>query len=132
MEDNHIGDDRARNFAAALRKFEQDSDPAPLTALFAGDATTLRFDGRGERRGEVEQFWREYREQFREVRTTFYNVVEGADQFALEWTSAVTMPDDRPLEYRGVTVIDLDGDEIIRLRTYYDSAAFMQVPAEAG
>jgi ketosteroid isomerase-like protein len=128
MEDNRINDPRARDFAAGLRKFEQDSDPASLTPLFAEDATLLRLDGRGEREG-VEQFWREYRAQFDEVRTTFHNVVEGSDQFALEWTSKATLTDGRPLEYLGVTVIDLDGDKITRLRTYYDSAAFTLVPA---
>jgi len=132
MEDNHIADDRARTFVARLRSFEQDSDPSGLVALFAPDATVLRFDARGERSGEVEQFWREYREQFREVRSTFYNVVEGNDQFALEWTSDVVMPDERPITYRGVTVLDLDGEKIVRLRTYYDSAALMLVPASPG
>jgi hypothetical protein len=34
------------------------------------------------------------------------------------------------LQYRGVTVIVLDGDKITKLRTYYDSAQFAAVPAE--
>jgi ketosteroid isomerase-like protein len=131
MEDNHIRDDRARAFAGGLRKFEQDSDLGVLTPLFAEGATLFRFDGRGERCG-VEQFWREYRDQFHEVRTTFFNAVEGGDQIALEWTSEATLTDGRPLEYQGVTVLDLDGDKITRLRTYYDSAAFTQVPARTG
>ncbi|WP_300015111.1 nuclear transport factor 2 family protein [Pseudonocardia sp.] len=131
MEDNHIADDRARRFVAGLRRFEQDSDTAVFAALFAPDAVTERLDARGERQGEVAEFWREYRDQFQEVRTTFFNVVEGDDQFALEWTSSGTLRDDRPIDYRGVTVIDLDGDAITRLRTYYDSAAFVLVPAES-
>ena len=129
MEDNHITDPRARSFAAGLRKFEQDSDPAPFVALFAPDAVTERLDARGERRGEVEDFWKEYRAQFDEIRTTFVNVVEGDDQFALEWTSTGTLSGGRPIDYRGVTTIDLDGDLITGLRTYYDSAAFVLVPA---
>jgi ketosteroid isomerase-like protein len=128
MQDNHIDDPRARTFAAALRRFEQDSDTAAFAELFAEDATLQRLDARGER-GDVEAFWREYRDQFGEVKTTFYNVVEGSDQFALEWTSDATLTDGRPLSYRGVTVIDLDGEKIIRLRTYYDSAVFTPVAA---
>ncbi len=93
-----------------MRKFEQDSDPAPLIALFATDAVTERLDARGERQGEVEEFWKEYRAQFHEIRTTFFNVVEGDDQFALEWTSTGTLSGGRPIDYRGVTSIDLDGD----------------------
>lgn len=128
MEDNHINDDRARAFAGGLRKFEQDSDTAAFAELFAEGATLQRLDARGER-GDVEGFWREYREQFDEIRTTFYNVVEGSDQFALEWTSKATLNGGRDIEYRGVTVIDLEGELIVRLRTYYDSAVFTLVPA---
>lgn len=124
MEDNHIADDRFRRFVAELRRFEQHSDPAPLTAQFTDDAVTERLDARGERTGAVEQFWREYREQFDELRTTFFNAVEAGDQVALEWKSEGTLPGGRPVAYRGVTVLDYAGDRIMRLRTYYDSAVF--------
>jgi hypothetical protein len=86
MEDNHVRDDRARTFAARLR-FEQYSDPSGLVELFADGAITQPFDARGERKGEVQQFWTEYRGQFDEVRTTFYNAIQGPDEFALAWTS---------------------------------------------
>ena len=105
--------------------------PTPSTALFATDAATEGPGARGEHKGEVKQFWQEYRDQFTQISTTFHNVVEGDDRFALEWTSNGTLRDDRPIDYRGVTVIDLDGDTITRLRTYYDSAAFVLVPAES-
>ena len=101
MQDNHITDPRARGFVAALRRFDQSSDPTALSELFAPDATP----------------------------TTFVNVVEGTDEFALEWTSTGTLTDDRSITYRGVTVIDLDGEKIVRLRTYYDTAAFTLTPA---
>jgi ketosteroid isomerase-like protein len=126
--DNHISDPRARAFVAALRRFEQDADPTPLTELFAAGATAMRLDARGERT-DVTGFWTEYRTQFRELSTTFVNAIEGEHQVALEWTTTATLTDDRPLDYRGVTVIDLDGDEIVALRTYYDTAAFTLVPA---
>lgn len=128
MPDNHITDSRARKFVAALRSFEQSSDPAPLNALFAPDATLTRLDARGER-GDVAAFWREYRAQFHELSTTFSNIVEGVDEFALEWVSTATLTGDRPITYRGVTIIDLDGPRIVRLRTYYDTAAFTMTPA---
>lgn len=128
--DNHISDPRARTFVATLRKFEQDSDPAPLAALFSEGATLTRLDARGER-SDATAFWREYRDQFHELSTTFTNAVESADQIALEWTTRATLTDDHPLDYRGVTVIDLDGDDIVALRTYYDTAAFTPIPASA-
>lgn len=123
MQDNHISDDRARRFVAALRRFEQDGDPSGLTGLFTGDATAQRMDARGERT-DVEAFWREYRGQFDELSTTFVDAVEGPDQVALEWTSAGTLRGGHPIHYRGVTVLDLKGDAVAALRTYYDTAAF--------
>ncbi len=128
--DDQISDPRARTFADALQQFEQDSDPAPLVRLFSDGATATRLDARGERT-DVAAFWTEYRAQFHELTTTFVHAVEGADQVALEWTTTATLTDDRPLDYRGVTVIDLDGDDIVALRTYYDTAAFTPIPATA-
>lgn len=132
MADTNISDDRARTFASALQTFEKDGDAAAFAELFTDDAVTQRLDARGERRGEVEQFWQEYRAQFDSISTTFYDVVEGGDRVALEWTSDATLSDGRPLQYRGVTIIDLDGDDkISKLRTYYDSAQFTTSTAVA-
>jgi ketosteroid isomerase-like protein len=129
-DDTQISDDRARAFADGLQTFEKDGEAAAFAALFADDATTQRLDARGERRGEVEQFWQEYHNQFESISTTFHNVVEGSDEFALEWTSDARLTDGRPIQYRGVTVIILDGDKISKLRTYYDSAQFAAIPAD--
>lgn len=131
MEDNHITDGRARTFVAALRRFEQDSDPVPLVGLFADDATLTRLDARGERT-DATAFWTEYRAQFHDLSTTFIDAVEGDDQVALEWTSTGTLTDDRPIDYRGVTVLDLSGDRISALRTYYDTAAFTPTRGSTG
>ena len=130
MADTNISDDRARKFAAGLHELDKNCDARAFAALFTDDAVTQRFDARGERRGEVEQFWQEYRAQFQSISTTFYDVVEGGDRFALEWTSDATLSDGRPIRYRGVTVIDLDGDKVSRLRTYYDSAQFAATTAD--
>jgi ketosteroid isomerase-like protein len=129
MSDIAISDDRARTFATALQTFEKDGEVAAFAALFAADAVTQRFDARGERRGEVEQFWQEYRAQFDSISTTFSGVVENGDRSALEWTSEGVLADGRPIRYRGVTVIDLAGNEITKLSTYYDSAQFAAIPA---
>ena len=129
MADTNISDDRARTFATALQTFEKDGDAPAFAALFTDDAVTQRFDARGERSGEVAQFWQEYRDQFNSISTTFYDVVEGGDRHALEWSSEAELTDGRPITYRGVTVIDLDGDKITRLRTYYDSAQFAATTA---
>ena len=43
----------------------------------------------------------------------------------LEWTTAATLPAGKPVEYSGVTVLDLAPDAVARLRTYYDTAVFV-------
>ena len=124
MEDNHISDPRARRFVAALRRFEQDADPDELLGQFAADATVSRLDARGERT-DLAEFWQEYRRSFEKLSTTFVDAVEGDDQVALEWTTTATLPGGRPVEYSGVTVLDLAADAVARLRTYYDSAVLL-------
>ena len=127
-----ISDNRARSFADALQRFEKDGDVASFAQLFAPDAVTQRFDARGERRGEVAQFWQEYHDQFDSITTTFANVVEDKDAFALEWSSDAILVSGRAISYRGVTVVDFEGgDSITTLRTYYDSAQFSVAPADS-
>ena len=128
MTDIQIEDDRARGFADALQEFERSGDPADLVALFTDDATLTRLDARGERT-DPEAFWREYRDQFDDLRTTFTHSLEGEDGCALEWTSTGTLSTGRPIEYRGVTVLEFDDGAVTRLRTYYDTAAFIAPPA---
>jgi ketosteroid isomerase-like protein len=128
MADIQIDDDRARGFATALQQFEQSGDPTDLVALFAYDATLTRLDARGERT-DAEGFWREYRDQFDDLRTTFDHAVEGDDRCALEWSSTGSLATGRPVEYRGVTVVEFDGPKVAHLRTYYDTAAFVAPPA---
>lgn len=123
MQDNHVKDERLRRFVAALRRFEQDGDES-LLELFAPDATATRLDARGDRT-DVASFWKEYRAQFRELSTTFVNSVEGGPQAALEWVTRATLTSGRPVEYRGVTVLDMDDSQIAAVRTYYDTAALL-------
>jgi ketosteroid isomerase-like protein len=47
--------------------------------------------------------------------------------------STGTLSTGRPIEYRGVTVLEFDDGAVTRLRTYYDdSAAFIAPPAGTG
>jgi ketosteroid isomerase-like protein len=129
VEDNHMKHDLTRKFVAALRKSEQESDVDDLTSLFTDDAELFRLDGEGPRRGEARKFWEQYRAQFGEVRTQFTNVVESDDEAALEWQSTGTRPNGHDFRYEGSTFVTFDGERITSLRTYYDTAAFVDVPA---
>ncbi|MFR9803894.1 nuclear transport factor 2 family protein [Pseudonocardia sp. RS010] len=129
MEDNHIRHDLTRQFVAALRKSEQDADVDDLTGLFTDDAELFRLDGEGPRRGGAREFWEQYRAQFGEVRTQFTNVVESDDEAALEWQSTGTRPNGHDFRYEGSTFVTFGEGKITSLRTYYDTAAFVDVPA---
>ena len=63
---------------------------------------------------------------FGDLETTFTHSVVGEDTAALEWTSTGTLRSGKPFRYRGVTVIEGDEERLTGVRTYYDSAAFIQ------
>ena len=129
MADTQINDDRYRAFADALQTFEKDGDASSFAKLFGSGATAERLDARGER-SDIEAFWQEYRDQFSSLSTSFSNAVEGSDEAVLEWTTTGSLADGRDITYRGVTVLQLDGDKVAKLRTYYDSAQFAAIPAD--
>ncbi|GAA1881322.1 nuclear transport factor 2 family protein [Pseudonocardia ailaonensis] len=128
----HLRNDLTRAFVAALRKSERDDDVSGLASLFADDAEMFRLDGEGVRHGNVREFWETYRAQFGEVRTQFTRAVENDRDAALEWHSVGTRPDGREIRYDGSTFVTFDGERITGLRTYYDSAAFLDMTAGTG
>lgn len=131
--DNHIADATVRRFVAELRSFEQTGEVDELTRLFSDDAVLHRLDGRGGV-DDPRAFWEQYRAQFGEVRTVFRNAVESTDPAGagLEWESRGTLADGTPIDYAGSTFLTLSGDRISGLRTYYDTAAFVAIPAGQG
>ena len=117
----------AAKFMEALQQTERSKDAAPLVALFAEGATLASIvDHRThEGKGGAEQFWSEYLSSFSEVHSTFTHVADGEGVAVLEWTSKGALKAGRPIEYRGCSILELDGEKVKRFRTYYDSAAFL-------
>jgi hypothetical protein len=110
-------------FMAAVREFERTGQVGPLLRLFDDESEALNLGRTEPARGvqEVEGFWRD----FREIRSEFTHVIEGDEGAVLEWVSRGALPNGEPVEYKGVSVLELDGDRIRRFRTYYDSSVFM-------
>ena len=52
-------------------------------------------------RSGAEEFWGNYLMAFRQVRSTFTQVLEGQDHAVLEWTSEGLMPDEYPCVTEG-------------------------------
>lgn len=117
----------ADRFMDALHETERSGDVEPLVALFADDAeaTSLARSEPLSGREGVRQFWEEYLDAFAEIESEFLNVFEADDGAVLEWVSRGRLPDGHPVSYRGVSVLEADGRQIVRFRTYYDSAVFL-------
>ena len=119
--------DVAEAFMTGLQEAERTRDVEPLVRLFAEDAEVespmLRRSHRG--RDGARQFWKEYLGAFGEVRSEFTDTRRAESSAILEWKSDGTLPDGKPISYRGVSLIDFDGGKVKRFRTYYDSAAFL-------
>ena len=115
-------------FADALHRIDADRDTGPMLELTADDAELVKLDENHRATGKdgAERFWTDYRNVFGDLETTFTSTVVGEDIAALEWTSTGTLRSGKPFEYRGVTVIQGDDEKVSGVRTYYDSAAFLQ------
>ncbi len=115
-------------FAEALHRIDADRDTGPMLELTADDAELMKLDGNHRASGKdgAKTFWEDYRDVFGDLETTFTHTVVGEDIAALEWTSTGTLRSGKPFEYNGVTVIQGDDEKVSGVRTYYDSAAFLQ------
>lgn len=65
------------------------------------------------------RFWQEYREAFRDVESTFRDVIVAGDRAALEWTTRGTSAEGRPIDYDGVSNLETDGRSVTRFRAYF-------------
>ena len=115
-------------FTDALHRIDADRDTGPMLELTADDAQLMKLDEHHAASGTdgARSFWEDYRNVFGDLATTFTHTVVGDDIAALEWTSTGTLRSGKPFEYKGVTLIEGDDEKVSGVRTYYDSAAFVQ------
>lgn len=111
----------AQTFIDALWHLEETCDVEPMAALYGADASisnplvSLKHQGSdGARR-----FWTTYRASFKTIKSEFSHVLDGGDVAIMEWTSRGTGPDGA-FEYRGVSVVEHNGEAITAFRTYFD------------
>ncbi len=115
---------RSQAFAEALRQLEQ-GDDSTLLAMFTDDAELRRPEQ--DHLGAVEDadtFWKQYRDQFQDLSTTFERLVDAGDEGILEWHSSGTLRSGRHIDYAGVSLLTFTADKVSRFATYYDTAAF--------
>ncbi|MBA4064349.1 MAG: epoxide hydrolase [Isosphaera sp.] len=112
---------------AALQRTEKSGDPNGLADLFTDDAelTNLAKPEPARGRDGARAFWADYLKAFGSIRSEFGLVVADGPAAVMEWTSEGTLPNGKPITYRGVSVVETAGDRVARFRTYYDTAAFV-------
>ena len=114
--------DVVQAFVRALAKLEREGDVETIGALFAdacevGNAVLLEpLHGKAAARA----FWKQYRDAFGTIRSTFRAVVEGEGQAALEWTSTGTSRGGETFSYGGVSVLDFEDGKVTRFMAYFD------------
>ncbi len=111
-------------FIEALHTLEETKNAEPLTALYASSAAIGNVLAPDEFHGSdgAEKFWTEYRGTFEQVHSEFRNVIVAAGRAALEWTSRGASVDGKPLQYTGVTILEMEGEKITRSCAYFDPA----------
>lgn len=111
-------------FKQALQETEKTRDAAHVASLFADGATLTNLGG--EHGADPRAFWQTYVEQFSDIRSEFTGEIISENGAALEWQSHGTTAEGKPVEYRGVSLIEFDQEAVTGFRTYYDSAVFVR------
>ncbi len=124
-------DRTAGRFMQVLNEAEQTGNLDALVDLFAEGAElhNLVQDAPYKGREGVRKFWEAYLSAFRKVHTDFLHAVEGRGDIALEWRAEGVLLSSDSIEFRGITVLELEEGLIKSLRTYYDTAAFVRASA---
>ena len=118
----------AETFKNTLQQIEQSRDPAALVALFAPDSELLNLALTEPMKGTdgAQKFWSNYLAAFEKIRSTFHHTTDGENTAILEWISeGVIAASGEPFNYRGISVVEHDGEKAHKFRTYYDSAVFL-------
>jgi limonene-1,2-epoxide hydrolase len=117
----------AESFIHALQASEAALDPVPVVTLFGDQAELSNLSGSEPQHGVdgAKTFWENYLAVFQRIHSDFTHVVQSDGTAVLEWVSEGALKNGEPIRYKGVSIIESEGDKVIRFRTYYDSGAFL-------
>ena len=115
----------ADTFVAGLHKLEESRDVEALVALYADESEIGNIVAPEKFKGQAgaREFWTKYRDTFGEVHSEFRNIFATEDRAALEWHTTGTSTNGEPVEYEGVTLLEIEGDRITRSRAYFNAGA---------
>jgi ketosteroid isomerase-like protein len=124
----------AYRFIQALDTLEQEGEVEPIVDTFAEfcEIGTPVIPRTLHGKVQAREFWRGYRTAFRNIHSTFRNIVIGENSIALEWTASGVNRAGKEFQYDGVSILDTAGPRITHFRTYFDSRAIQeQLPLTA-
>ncbi len=125
---NKMSAQTAEQFVEALAKLEESRDVEAIVNLYAEGSETgnviapEKYEGREGAR----QFWTIYRDTFGEVKSTFRNRIITDSRAALEWTTEGTSVNGTSIKYDGVSILEIEGDQITRFRAYFNAGELGQ------
>jgi len=106
----------ATRFQQALQQAEKSRDPSIIAGLFHEGARLTNLGG--DHGTDATKFWQIYLEQFSGIRSEFVAEVTSEGSAALEWRSRGKLADGRPVDYRGLSLIDFNEDGVTSFRAY--------------
>ena len=114
-----------KDFVSALQTLEATRDAGPLTALYSSGAKSGNVIAPDQFEGPdgAHQFWMEYRGAFGETKSEFRNIIMGVQGAALEWTTTGTSLAGKPVQYSGVTLLEISEQKVTRSCAYFDPGA---------
>lgn len=117
-------------FIRNLQAAERSGNPRDLVEMFDANAelanlTRTNTHSKTTHKDSALHFWRQYLAAFESVQTEFTHQIDNGHAAVLEWWSRGLLSMGTPVRYNGVTVIEYEDGRILRLRTYYDSAALL-------
>lgn len=112
----------AEQFIKALHKLEEDRELDPIVATYSEDCEVGNIIVPEKFKGPdgARRFWSEYRDTFGEIHSSFRNVIASGGSAALEWTTKATSADGDPLEYDGVSILEIADGKVTRFRAYFN------------
>ncbi len=114
-------EDTTKKFVEALGKLEADRDLETICGLFTEDAEIANVVTEdNHNKTDARQFWKSYRDNFSNVKSTFRNQIIAENTAALEWKTTGTSSDGNEFEYDGVSILEIDANRITRFHAYFD------------
>ncbi|MDF5714538.1 MAG: nuclear transport factor 2 family protein [Rhizonema sp. NSF051] len=109
----------SERFMQTLQQVEETGEVEPLVAMFTEYAKLSNLamveplSGRDGARQTLAKVF----VNFERIHSKFTNVVEGDGTAVLEWVSHGTLPTGKPINYRGVSLIETANGQVCHFRT---------------